>query len=266
MGFRRFRLRKQSYSGLRWRRRGGIWFLAFAILFAVLFQVLWLLETKLQPTLIHIAQTQVKQIAEEAVTEAAREQVAMGEEMNDIMVVERNQDNTISFVQIDQQVQAKVYERTRTSIQDVIHRLENESVGITLGQALQSNVLAQYGPQIPVEMWPKGAPHIDLHPRMEAAGVNNVMVTLMMDIRIEMSVVVPFTTETVNVDTEIPLAQAVVVGEVPQFYYYNDMGGSIQKGTPSQGNTGRGAGNQGQTPSSQEHPPVPPILPPVQTD
>lgn len=246
--------------------RGGVWFLAFAILFAVLFQVLWLLETKLQPTLIHIAQTQVKRIAADAVTEAAREQVSMGGELNDIMMVERDGDNAISFVQIDQQVQAKVYERTRTSLQKVIHQLENESIGITLGQALQSNVLAQYGPQIPVEMWPKGSPHVNLRPHMEAAGVNNVMVTLMMEIHIEMGVVVPFTTETIDVDTEIPIAQALVVGEVPQFYYYNDMGGGIQKGTPGQGQSQKGAGNADSPPASKEQPPVPPILPPVKTN
>lgn len=249
--------------GWRWRKRGGVWFLAFVILFAVLFQLLWLLENKLQPTLIHIAQTQVKRIAAEAVTAAAREQATMGDELNEIMMVERDGDNTVTFVQIDQQVQATIYERTRTSLQNVIHQLENEPVGITLGQALQSNILAQYGPEIPVEMWPKGSPQVHLRPQMEAAGVNNVMVTLMMEIHIEMGVVVPFTTETIDVETQIPLAQAVVMGEVPQFYYYNDMGGGIQRGTPTQGSSQKGAGNEATPPSSREQPPVPPILPPV---
>ncbi|GGE07221.1 hypothetical protein GCM10011571_05570 [Marinithermofilum abyssi] len=232
MGFQRWRFRwrfRRPQVGIRRRRRGGVWFLAFAILFGVLFQCLWILENSLEPMLFSIAKTKVKQLATEAVMDATKKQSAMGDDLNNIMKVKTDQNNRISFIQIDQKVQADIYHQTLKSFRDRLYHLKNEDVGITLGQALQSNILAGYGPEIPIEIWPKGDTNINLRPEMKSAGVNNVMITLMMDIDTEMSVVVPFTSEPIRVKTEIPLANAMVVGDVPKYYYYNGVDGSIQK-------------------------------------
>ncbi|MFC4076124.1 sporulation protein YunB [Salinithrix halophila] len=242
---------------IRFRRRGGIWFLTFALLFGLLFQVIWLLEENLEPTLVHIARMKVKQIANEAVLEAAREQVKAGNELNGIMKVDKDKNGAIRSVQFDEEKRWRMYERTTSRMQEVLHRLNRKDIGVTLGQAMQNNILASYGPEIPIEIWPKGTPQVELVPRMESAGVNTVSITLMMEIHVEMEVVVPFTEEMVPLDTEIPVAQAVVVGEVPRFYYYNDMGGSIQKGKP-----GKNTGGEQNSPGNQPMP----VLPPIQVD
>lgn len=257
MRFRRWKMRRRQKL-IRWRKRGGLWFLAFVVLFALAFQILWLLEKNMKPTLVSIAKTEVKQMATEAVLEATREQVNMGNELDEIMKVEKGRDGSIQFIRINQQVQAKVYERTQASLQKALYGdLKKRTIRITLGQAMQSNILAEHGPKIPVKIWPKSSSPVHLRPQMESAGVNNVMVTLIMRIQTEMGVVVPFSTEAISVDTEIPLAQALVVGEVPRFFYYNDMGGKVQKGTVKPG-----TGSEGSQPQSQPMP----VLPPVQVE
>jgi hypothetical protein len=54
------------------------------------------------------------------------------------------------------------------------------------------------------------------------------MVTLNVHVKNEMDMLVPFSKENVLVSFDYPIAQALVVGEVPQYYFYNDQGGIKQ--------------------------------------
>jgi sporulation protein YunB len=227
MRFRRWRWRlRLRPQGLRRRRKSGAWFLALVILFAVLYQTLWLLEKHLHPTLVTIAQTEVKKIASEAILEGVQQQLKMGDDLDRIMKVEKAADGQVAWITINQQVQQRVYTQTTSQVTRTLHHLENKPISLSLGQVLQSNILADYGPRIPVEIWPKGDVIVDFEPKMESAGVNTVMVTMMLKVHAEMSVVVPFSTEPTVVEAKIPIATAWMMGDVPQFYYYN---GALKK-------------------------------------
>lgn len=250
MRFRRWWIRKKHIL-VRWRKRGGIWFLSFAILFALLYQTLWILERNLKPTLTKAAHSEVQKITGTAIRKAVRDQAELGNELDQMMSVEKDSEGRIQFIQINPQLQAQIFEKMHARMVKELDLLSNRPVKIRLGKALQSNLLADYGPEIPLEIWAKAAPKMSLKPQLQAEGINTVMVTLILEIKTEVHVIIPFSVESVEIKSEYPLAQAVVMGEVPRFYYYNDMG-AIKR---SDG-TKQGSNSPGQMP----------ILPPIHMD
>jgi sporulation protein YunB len=224
MPFRRrlFRRRPRTF---RVRRRMNVWLIASLIVFAISLQILWLVEHYLHPMLIVIAKTEVKKAAQDAMLQGVRDvQKKLGGDLDRIMTVDKSADGRIASVQIDPALQAQVYDHMTTQVLGKLNHLKEHEIGITLGQMLQSNLLAEYGPDIPIQMWLKGAPKVNFVPKMEAQGINMVMVTLTAHVHTEMGLIVPFSEESFPVDFEYPLAVRLVVGEVPEYYFYNDQG------------------------------------------
>jgi sporulation protein YunB len=233
MWFRR-RLVRPGFPLFR-ASRSGLFFLAGAVLLAILFQVLWMIEKHLHPMLVVIAKTEVKKIAQEAMLAGVRDvERSLAGELGQVMTVEKGSDGRITFVKIDPRIQAKIYEQMAGRLMERMDHLDQHEIGITVGQILQSNIFSDYGPDIPIQLWPKGAPKVNLEPEMKAQGINMVMVTLHLRVHAEMGMIVPFSEESFPVDFEYPIAQAVVVGEVPEYYFYNDLGQIKQEkiGTP----------------------------------
>lgn len=183
--------------------------------------------------MIHMAKTEVKKIAQEAILEGIEKQKELGNDLNQLVKVEKKQNGETSFIQIDSKVQADIYTHAVSGIYKKLKQLKDRPIEISLGQIWQSELFADHGPYIPLEIWPKGAPKVTLIPKSESQGINMVMVTLNMHVRVEMGVLVPFSEEVMTVESEYPIVQALLVGDVPQYYFYNGANGEKKGGTPS---------------------------------
>lgn len=215
----------------RVRRKKKVMFWGIGI-FIMLFAVVWLVDRNIHPILVQIAKTEAKRLAQEAIVEGIGEQVKLGNELNQVMKIQKDQAGNISYIQMNQQVQAKIYQNTTSKIQDVLRHLRDKPIDISLGQALDSNIFANYGPPLSVQLWPKGTVKVSLVPKLESQGINMVMVTMNLKIHTEMDLIIPFEEEILPVEVNYPIAQALVVGKVPNYYFYNDQGTVKQMPVP----------------------------------
>lgn len=207
----------------RLRRKQKIIFW-FTLLISLLFLCVWLIDRNVHPILVHIAKTEVKRVAQQAILEGIGEQLKLGDQLNQVMTIQKDSQGNISYIEINPQVQAAIYQRTTSQIQDVLKHLKDKPIQVSLGQAIDSSIFANYGPPLTVDIWPKGSVKVSIVPKLESQGINMVMVTMLLKIHTEMELVIPFTEDHLPVDVDYPIAQALVVGKVPNFYFYNDQG------------------------------------------
>lgn len=211
-------------------RRPNGWLIFFMVLFAVIFLFIWLMEQQLQPILMTIAKTEIKKMAQDAMLAGVQEvEEKMQDDLNQVMAIEQDQQGKISYIRFHPRIQAQIYNKVTESISKNLKKLEEKKVRITIGQIFESKVFAEWGPDISIQMWPKGASQVNFVPKLESQGINMVMVTLYIHVHTEMGMVVPFTEKTFPVDFQYPIAQTLVVGDVPQYYFYQDQG-QMKKG------------------------------------
>ncbi len=191
----------------------------FVMLIVTVF--LGIVEEKVHPVMVQIAKTEVRKVALEAILEGIKEHKELGNDLNNLIRIDKRGDGSTSFFQIDSKIQAEIYTHTVSAIYKKLSKLKDRPIQVSIGQIFQSELFANKGPFIPLEIWPKGAPKVTLVPKSESRGINMVMITLHMHVQMEMGVLVPFSEEVVSIDSEYPIAQAVVVGEVPQYYFQN---------------------------------------------
>jgi sporulation protein YunB len=212
-----FKRRRVSFNGGRFKKR---FFLISLLIFSLMsLQSFIYIEKNLAPALMEIAKIRVKQIATQAINDAISKKIAQNANFKELIEVMTDSDGNITMMMFNTMEYARIVGETTWRVQDTLHDLEQEAQPIPLGVALNSNILAQIGPDIPIELVPMGAAHVNLFPKTEEAGINTVIITVYIQIAAEVRIVIPFATDTEIVTTQIPISYATVMGKVPQFFY-----------------------------------------------
>ncbi|NLW07591.1 MAG: sporulation protein YunB, partial [Clostridia bacterium] len=99
---------------------------------------------------------------------------------------------------------------------------------LPLGQVLGLRLLAAYGPPVPLRFIPMGTVEVELGDTFEATGINQTRHRIYFQIESIVQVVAPFGQEQVIVAATIPVAEAIIVGPVPQTYI--SLGSELIKG------------------------------------
>ncbi|MDA8353554.1 MAG: sporulation protein YunB [Firmicutes bacterium] len=206
-------------------RKKRYWIIALVglLLFAAVYQ----LENSVEKTLLKLAKTRVKNISQQAVSEAFEEvEASLGPDLDQLMNIKHNEDGSIAYIQTDAEIQAKVYQVISNQIQQELRKLEQQDNGIPLGAVLQSSLFSDVGPDVPLQIWPKGSTKVDVVAAAQDKGINTVLVSFYLRVKNEMSIMVPMNyDDVIPVEYHYPLDSVVINGEVPEnYYYYNNEG------------------------------------------
>jgi len=177
------------------------------------------IENHLRPILMSIAQARVKQIATNAVNDAISKKIAQNTNFEDLIKFEIDDQGKIRAAIFNYSEYARIVGETTARVEGTLNDLEALQEKIKLGAAFNSDILADLGPSIPITIVPMGSVQVNPRTIYQNAGINVVIMTVLMDIRAEVQVVIPFVTAPTVITSSVPIAQTQIFGEVPQFYY-----------------------------------------------
>jgi sporulation protein YunB len=219
-----------TMSGFRTHKKGFFskrhLFLLSLIIFTIIsFQGYLIVERNLEPALKGIADTYVKQIATLTINDAVSKKIA--EDMSEtkkFIEVEKDANGRVTLITFDHAKQARVVTQVTQRANEELMKLSKEPIKIPMGQALDSNIFAQLGPDVPITLVPMGAAKADVEVKMEESGINVVTLTVILKIEADVRIVIPFTSKEAVVSTELPIESIVLPGEVPNVYFKNGDG------------------------------------------
>ncbi|CCO07245.1 sporulation protein YunB [Desulforamulus hydrothermalis] len=170
----------------------------------------------LQPTLFAIARVQAIQAATEIINKSVMEHLARQHvEYRDIVQVHKDDRGKIVLVQADTIKINRLSNEITLNIQEQFRQLDNETIRIPVGQLLGIRLMAALGPQLSVRMIPLGILRVDIIDKFEGAGINQTRHLIWLDLNSEFQIAVPLYKEVFKVHTKVPLAQDIIVGDVP---------------------------------------------------
>lgn len=199
------------------RRRIGLPAVIVFLLF-VLTASFVLLERSVTPTLVAIATKQAHALAVDVIFQAIQEEVARGVEYSDLVNKEVDRDGRVSFMQPNLIEINRVLTHVAIAVQNDLKQMRNLTFGIPLGQILGSQLFAVYGPTVQVGIIPLGTVRVLIDEVFEEAGINQTRHVIHLVVRSDLQVVVPLYKEKIEVETQLPLAEAIIVGPVPSTY------------------------------------------------
>lgn len=226
--------RRRPWQGRWLARRPGqgrrlIIFLVMASLIFLGIKGFLAIERNFRPVIVSIANVRADVLATEAVNHAVSEKVARNILYKDLVLLEKDREGRLMMAQINTMEVNRLMAETTLRVQEALKAIRGEVIYIPLGQALDSHLLANYGPRIPVRMIPVGRVNTKVIDTFESAGINQTRHKVYLDIHAEVQVVIPFVSSVIEVVTAVPLADNVYIGEVPDTVINLQFPGSMEQ-------------------------------------
>lgn len=201
---------------MRFKRRPQktVWVGAFLV---ALFIFLYI-DFRLKASILQLSKSSVQLQGTEALNRIVNEQVVARVKYDDMVAIHKDKDGKIVLIQPNTVVLNRLIANTVQVLAVSMDEMKEDSVDIPLGQLSGLKILAAWGPDISVKIIPSSEVHVDLEDRFEQAGINQTRHLISMNIATKMKIAVPYLSDEVNVSSTIPLAETIIVGDVPNNY------------------------------------------------
>ncbi|KXS42491.1 MAG: sporulation protein YunB, partial [Candidatus Frackibacter sp. T328-2] len=181
------------------------------------FVVVLLVENTLRPILREVSKVKVAGLATKMINKAVYEksnQLKYG----DLVTTKTDQQGNIILMQPNLHKINKISSQLTLEIQKYLKQIDNNKVQLPIMQVFGIQVLAKYGPQLDAKIVPYNSVETDIVDYFQSAGINQTRHKIDLEVTAKVKVVVPFMSDTIRVQTTVPLSEAVIVGRVPKVY------------------------------------------------
>ncbi len=179
-----------------------------------------LVDKKIKPAVLAIAEVKAKEIATRAINESVNLKVSEDIKYEDLISIRTDTEGNVTMMQANTVMMNKLASEVALSVQDNIKKIKASSVQVPLGNVFRSQLLAQYGPKININVTPIGMVKVDFKTEFEESGINQTRHKIYLVIKTQVKIIVPFSSNTTPVATSVPVAETVIVGKVPQNYIF----------------------------------------------
>ncbi|WP_010095040.1 sporulation protein YunB [Ornithinibacillus scapharcae] len=218
--------------------------ISFILFIVITYFSLEFVDERITPTILEVAEVKVTEFATRGINSA----VKFAEEytFEDVANIKTNEQGNISIVGWNSSVVNKINRAATDRVEEFFHNMNRGTppqysdplgepdvygdtvdelvdrdptvIEIPIGQATGNSILANLGPRIPVNLELVGSVRTELIEEKEPMQINNVFVSIYVQVEADVQIVVPFTTDVTTVTTKILIDKNLVMGDVPEFY------------------------------------------------
>lgn len=173
----------------------------------------------LRPSVISMARSRAKEIGIMTLNKVVSEKLKK-ENINadDLIEYTYDKDGKISSISSNVSNAARLKSELAIEVTDAIRGISKSEIGLTLGTLSGVDILYGIGPVIPVEIKPYGYADADIKTKFHEEGINQTAFEIVAEITSDVFVLMPTIKKSERIKTSVPLASAVIVGDVPSSY------------------------------------------------
>lgn len=181
--------------------------------------LLWRLDAALQPALADLAAAQVEQAVRGAAESAFGQLLAEEPDLcKGLYTVGTGPDGAVATLEADSGKLSALRTDLLAKITRQVESLDSKELAVPLGSLTGWSLLSNRGPSLGVEVLAVSIPTAEFRSAFQAAGVNQTLHRVTLEVNVEVMMLLPGGTTVENVDLSLPVSEIVVVGEVPQTY------------------------------------------------
>ena len=201
-----------------YEKRGGVksvlcFLLAFLIAFLGIF--IWI-NIKMRPLVTGVTKAYAENIVSYVINDLTREKLR--EEDYSFIDIQKDGEGKVIALNMNA-IDANLFRsRIAVALKDRISSMEIKEAKIPLGNFTRQPFLSGLGPKITVRFLMLPSSEIEINESFSSKGINQTIYTVSLDVTTDVSVYIPTMSSSIELKTGIPIAQTVIVGQVPDSY------------------------------------------------
>ena len=176
-------------------------------------------EIRLRPIINEVANSRAKGVATRVISDVVNETMSdMQLSYEDLVIFQKNDSGNITAVTSNVVEINKLKATLTGEIEKRISDAESMQASVPMGNLFGQSALAGLGPRIKIKMIPVGFAGIDIKNEFTAAGINQTRHEIYLEVSCTITVLLPISSQSTKVKTQVPIAETIIVGIVPDTY------------------------------------------------
>ena len=216
---------------------------AFTAIFLVvcLILVFNFINKKVSPIILNYAELEARKLATLVINSAISKNISNKIKSDEIFLITKDSNNQISTIDFNPAIVNNILTETTTVIQKELKKIEDGEVDdiknfdldyisnnnklkkgiifeIPSGLVFQNTFFANLGPNIPIKLNLVGDIISEVSTKVTNYGINNALIEVRIDIKLTEQVILPLTTDKIEIESSVPVALKLIQGTVPNYY------------------------------------------------
>ena len=193
-------------------------FLVLSLL--ILFAILAIFRIRYRTAIEELAQTQVRNVTSDLINDAIDQQIETGNILYDrIVYFEKDLNGRITALKTNISEVNRLKTDILNLINDEILALDTSDISVPIGSLMLPELLSGKGPGIPVHILSIRNSDASFDSFFSEAGINQTLQRLTMNVCVDVSVLVLGQTESFTVNSQVVIAETIIVGDVPDTFF-----------------------------------------------
>lgn len=202
------------YTRTRKKRRKSV--IAVSITIFIFFNLMVMVfDKKVMPSVLAISQTLMRAEAIKTINEVS---IGVFDEIvgrEEIVIIEKDDKDRINLIKSNTKLINKVSGEIAIRCNERLDELGSKGIEVPLGWMTDKSVYYNLGPNITIQMEPLGNIETSYDSVFESAGINQTRHKIYLNVKAKMKIIIPMYSTEMDVDTQIPLSESIIVGEIP---------------------------------------------------
>ena len=204
--------------------------ITFILLIIFTFIILVFLSNKVMPFYMNYSEAEMKRVVTTVINKSVTEEVTNQLEVDSLFVLKKENDNTI-IVDFD----PVIVNRVMSKISDVVYNnlkliskkdkltlekynLDESYFYIPSGIIFNTTMLNNIGPRIPINLEIISSVNPNLKTEVTEYGINNSLIEVYINVIVDVKMILPMYSNTMQIVVVVPLAVKLIQEEVPKYY------------------------------------------------
>ena len=210
----------------------SFFFIVFFIIILLAIIIVQVINNKITPTVMDYSKTEMKRIASIILNKSASDNILDNFDMDKLFIITRNNSDEVISITLDSGMVNRITNKISDVCEENLRKIEDgkfkeikkdfniseEYFLVPMGVIFHNTVLNGVGPKIPISLKMIGNVTSGIKTDVKEYGINNSLITISVNIQVELMVLLPFSSDFVSVSNTVPIAIKLVQGKVPEFY------------------------------------------------
>ena len=176
---------------------------------------LYKLDTAISPTIANVAKAQIRKKTVETINRAILDEYNNNFNYDEVIKIEKDSYGNIIMLKADTLKMNKIACEIAIKAQAQLNKSGNMEVKIPLSYVFKNNILAGFGPSVVIKAEPIGSINTEYLSEFENAGINQTRHKIYINVDTQVNVILPLSTDRIDVKSQIPVAETIIIGKVP---------------------------------------------------
>jgi sporulation protein YunB len=174
------------------------------------------IDVNIKPTIVAIAEIKARSVTTQAINDTIKTKIRRDINYNDLIFVKYNNEGKVTLMQANTILMNSIAAEVALEVQEQLGKISKANIKVPLSNAFDTQIITL--PSIKVQIVPQGSVAVDFATEFESAGINQTRHRIYIIVVTDIKMIVPLVSENLRITTNIPIAETIIVGDVPERY------------------------------------------------